>query len=79
MEISGFYVTQILREINFGEFRSPKTAIFAILRVLKFVNLMNFNLQKMQKFIKSKLRTFEIVKTSDFAFLESAKSISRKI
>ena len=52
MEISGFYVTQILREINFGEFRSPKTAIFAILGAKNFVNLVICSLYKVQKFMK---------------------------
>ena len=31
-----FSVTQILREINFGELRSSKNAIFAILGALNF-------------------------------------------
>ena len=39
----------ILREINFSEFRSSKSAIFAILGVLNFVDLQNFSLQKVQK------------------------------
>ena len=34
----GFSVIQILREINFGESRSSKTAVFAIFWVLNFVN-----------------------------------------
>ena len=46
-----FSVTQILREINFGKSRSSKTAIFAILRALNFVNLEDSSLQKVQKFI----------------------------
>ena len=40
-----FTVTQILWEMNFGEARSFKTAVFALKRALNFVNLANFNLQ----------------------------------
>ena len=43
-----FSVAQILREINFGESRSSKTAIFAILRPANFVHLVKFRLQKVQ-------------------------------
>ena len=49
-----FSVTQILREITFGESTTSKTAIFAISGALNFVNLVNFNLQKVEKFIKIK-------------------------
>ena len=48
MEIEEFSVTQILREINFGEIRSSKTAIVAIPGALNSVDLVNFNLQKVQ-------------------------------
>ena len=41
-----FSIIQILSEINFGECRSSKNAIFAILGALNFVNLANFRLQK---------------------------------
>ena len=51
VKISGFSVTQILREINFEEFRSSKNAIFAMLGALNFVNLSDFSLQKVQKII----------------------------
>ena len=47
-----FSVTQILREINFEESRSFKSAVFAILGSIKIVNLLNFNLLKVQKFIQ---------------------------
>ena len=33
-----FSVIQILREINFGESRSPKTAVFVIFGALNFVD-----------------------------------------
>ena len=58
-----FSVTQILREINFEEFGSSKTAIFAFPWALKFVDLVNFTLQEVQKFIKkSEFRGSQFVK-----------------
>ena len=47
-----FSVTQIFREINFGESRSSKPAIFDIFRALNFVDLVNFSLQKVEKIHK---------------------------
>ena len=47
-----FSVTQILRETNLGESKSSKTAIFAIIVALIMINLVNFSLQKVQKFIR---------------------------
>ena len=41
-----FFVTYILREINFGDSKSSKTAVFANFWALSFVNLVNFSLQK---------------------------------
>ena len=48
--ISGFGLctTQILRETNFGEGRSSTNAIFTILGALNVVDLVNFNIQKVQ-------------------------------
>ena len=49
--------TQSLREINFVDSRSAKTAVFAILGALNFVNRVNFSFQKSAKMQeKSKLR-----------------------
>ena len=48
-KIQTFPATQILGEINFGEFRSCKTAIFAHFRGTKFLIWVNFGLQKVQK------------------------------
>ena len=73
-----FYVTQILCEIIFEESKSFKTAFFAILGALNIVTWINFILQKVQKFKKSKFRAFRCVKMVDFELLESPKSISRK-
>ena len=52
-----FSVTQILREINFGEFWSYKAAVFAIFGVLKFANLVNFSLREVQKFLKIQIQS----------------------
>ena len=48
-----FCITEILREINIKDSRSAKSAAFAILRAVNFVDLVNFSLQKAQKFIKN--------------------------
>ena len=52
-----FSVTQILREINFGESRSSKTAGFAIVWALNMIYLADFSLQKVQKFIMIKIQS----------------------
>ena len=44
-----FSVTQILREINFGESISSKSAVFAIFGALNFVYLVHFSLHKLPK------------------------------
>ena len=51
-----FSITQILREINFEEARSCKTADLAILGALKMIDLVDFSLPKMQKFMKIKIQ-----------------------
>ena len=53
-----FSVTQILRETNLGESRSSKTAIIANVGALKMINLVNFSLRKVQKFIMIKIQRF---------------------
>ena len=52
-----FSVIQVLREINFGESRSSKTAVFTGFGLLIFVHLVDFSLRKLQKFIKIKIQT----------------------
>ena len=76
-----FSIALNFREINFGDSRSAKTAIFAILRAVNFVDLLNSSLQKVKKFIKSKLRASKCLKMADcdFALQESSTLISRKI
>ena len=54
-KIQNFSVTQILREINFGDSRSAKCAISTHSEGLNFVNLVDFSLQKVQKFIKNQV------------------------
>ena len=51
MEISGFSVIQILREINSKNLKVLETAVFAIFVALHFVDLVDFSLQKVQKCI----------------------------
>ena len=71
-------VTQILREINFQDSTSAKSA-FAILGALKIVDLVNFSLQRMQKFTKNQnSQSLQMCEMADFALLESPKLISRK-
>ena len=72
-------ITQILREINFEKFLKCITAFFALFRLLIFVHLINFTLQKMYNFIKSKFRASKCGKVADFALQDSSKLISRKI
>ena len=50
VEISGFFVIQVLREINFGELRSAETAVLAILGALNIVDLGHFSLQQVPIF-----------------------------
>ena len=57
VEISGFfYHSDFLREINFGEYRSFKTVIIAIFGAMKFVDLVDYSFQKVQKFMKIKIQ-----------------------
>ena len=43
--------TQILREINFGHFEAPKTAILTILEALNFEYLRTFDIFKCEIFL----------------------------
>ena len=52
-----FCITQILREINFWDSRSAKPFVFATSKAVNFVNLADFSLQKVQKFIKMKIQS----------------------
>jgi len=50
-----FYITQILREISFGECKASINVVFAIFGAMYFDNLVILSLQKVQKFTKIKL------------------------
>ena len=63
--------TQILREINFGESRSSKFAIFG---ALDCVNLVDFNLQKVQKCLIQTSEPLDVIK--DFEAQDSPTLIS---
>ena len=55
-----FSIPQILCQINFEDPRSAKTAIFANLGAVNFVDLINFSLQKVQKFTKMKIQSLKM-------------------
>ena len=75
-----FIVTQILREINFEDCSSAKSAIFAILGAVNFENLVNFCLQKSAAIYKSQnSEPLNVLKMAYFALVESPKLNSRKI
>ena len=74
-----FFEFQILREINFGDSTSSKSAILhieglGILIFQEFLHILNAGIYKLAKF-----RAPEMTKTADFALVESPKLISRKI
>ena len=52
-----FTVIQILCEINFGESRTSKTAVFSNSRTLNFDDLIKISLQKVQKYMKFKIQS----------------------
>ena len=58
-----FLPTQILREINFGHFEAPKTAILIIWAALNFGSLGTFDFSK----------SFKMVQKAVFYLLKSAK------
>ena len=55
-EISRFFITDFLSEINYPAFRSAKIAVFAILEAMNFVHLVDFRLQKVQNIINIKIQ-----------------------
>ena len=70
-----FSVTQILREINVGESRNSKTAVFAI---LEFWQFSKFQITKSAKINENQNSASKSVKVADFALLETPKIISNK-
>ena len=75
-KVQDFSITQILREIDFGECQSFETINFW---ALNFVIVGNFSLPKVQKFIKFKFRPCKCVEMADIALQINPKLISRKI
>ena len=73
-----YTITQILREINFRDSRSAKTAVFAIFGAVNFFHLGNFSLQKVQNSEKSKFRASKCVKKAVFGRPKFLKMILRK-
>ena len=63
-KFKNFSITQILREINFGEFKSAKSAVFAILEAL------NFCFYYFLRFLNDKITKFKAPKMSKTAILE---------
>ena len=79
-KFNNFSVTKILREINFRDSKSPKTAVSCHFRSCEFCTFGEFQPSKSEEIHKkSKFRASKCVKTADFALLESLKLISRKI
>ena len=69
-----FYATQILREINFGNFEAPKTALLTISAALSFKFLGTFDIFNCVIFPALQFKDSNIVKTADFDLLKSAKT-----
>ena len=55
-----FAITPILREINFVDSRSAEITIYAISGAMNFVHVVNFSLQKVQKFMKIKIKSLKM-------------------
>ena len=65
-KFKNFFITMILREINFGDCRSSKTVFFAIIKALNFLILVIFSPQEVQNSWKSKFRVSQFVEMADF-------------
>ena len=78
-KIHEFFITQILRETNFGDFRSAKLAISTHLEALNFDFHQFLNFVKAENDQKTKFRVFKIVKMAFLVFQRYQKFISRKI
>ena len=64
-----FSANQILREINFGHFEAPKTAILTIWVAMNFKFLGTYDIFKCETFPKIKIQHLKIVKTAFFDLL----------
>ena len=58
-KIQDFSATQILREINFGHFEAPKTAILTIWAALNFEFVGIFDIFKCEMFQNIKIQSFQ--------------------
>ena len=74
-----FSVTQILREINFEDSWSAKSAILTHLEALNFEFLYFLHFLKAEIYQMNKIHSPKMAKTAVFALLEFTKLISRKI
>ena len=74
-----FSITQILREINFGNSRSAKSVILAHLGILNFAFYEILHFLKTEFIKLEKVRAPIMAKIADFALLEFPKLISREI
>ena len=66
-KIQHLSVTQILREINFGEFASSKTAVYPIFRAVNVCSFCNFQAPKSAKI--KKIPNLESLNVSDWQML----------
>ena len=64
---------RILREINFGHFEAPKTAILTISVAMNFEFMETFDIFKYEFYQKSKAKASQIIKIPVFDLLKSAK------
>ena len=74
-----FSITQILREISFGDCRSAKSAILTQLEVLNFAFYEILHFLKAEIYRINKIQIPKIGKMTVFELLDSPKLISRKI
>jgi len=76
-----FCITDILNKINFEDSKSAKSAVFANSGAVNFVHLVvNFSLQKVQKFIQNQnSEPLNVVKWLILHLKKPPKLISRKI
>ena len=78
-KILDFSVTHIFREINFKEFKCPKTDIFTLLRGSEFDFHEFLNFLKAEFYPNLEFRAPKIEQKADFELLHPPKLISRKI
>ena len=65
-KFSDFSITQILREINLGECRNSKSAVFAGFGALTFFDLVNFSILKVHKIINNQIQNLKMCQNCRF-------------